>query len=387
MDVPINASSKPPASSLFAPKSSAFERAGLAALVVAAMLWSVRLARGYTSIGHDQSWLLYAGQLVLQGVRVAGPHLSETNPPLILWFSTVPDLLARALSLAPAPGFFLFVLVMAVGSCLWCFWLLKSAAPGQSRLQRVLLTASLFFVECHVPWFTDFGQREQFVVIFLMPLLVAYGFERITPLTRTQLILVSVVAAFGVCLKPQHLITLTVLQAAFFLIHKRSPRLASPEVLSLVATSLVFCAYVATVSIAAPDYLLHVVPLLRHTYWAFGTQSALVILLERRYLLFLLVAASAYVYFRKPCGLSRMSRWSCSPPAPALTSAYAMQRAGWGLPGDSAECLRRALRALGWPSKFSATATSGTRKDLVSPGHGLRALLRPSSSFWPSSMR
>jgi hypothetical protein len=328
MDVPIKASIKPSASSESPTQAAALGRAGLAAFLLAAILWSVRLARGYTSIGHDQSWLLYAGQLVLQGVRVAGPHLSETNPPLIIWFSTMPDLLARMLSLPPALGFFLFVLVTAVGSCLWCFWLLQRGAPGQGLLQRVLLTGSIFFVECHVPWFTDFGQREQFMVILLMPMLVAYGLQRTTSLTRLQLILINVVAAFGVCLKPQHLITLTVLQAAFLLSNKRSLRLASPEVLSLIVTSLVFCAYVGTVYIAAPDYLLDIVPLLRNTYWAFGTQSPLVILFERRFLLFLVVAASAYVYFRNPCSLSRMPLVLLAACAGAHIS-YAIQRAGW----------------------------------------------------------
>ncbi len=49
----------------------------------------------------DQAWLLYAAKLVLAGVPLDGNRLIEVNPPLIVWFSTIPVALAKALHVSP----------------------------------------------------------------------------------------------------------------------------------------------------------------------------------------------------------------------------------------------------------------------------------------------
>src|ERR1700744_385756 len=45
--------------------------------------------------GHDQLWCLYAAQHVMDGTRLYGPELLESNPPLILWLSMVPAALSH----------------------------------------------------------------------------------------------------------------------------------------------------------------------------------------------------------------------------------------------------------------------------------------------------
>src|ERR1700677_3424287 len=65
--------------------------------------------------GHDQSWYLFAAQRLLLGAKPYGPFLADTNPPLILWFSTPPPLLARLLDIEPNTGLRLFVLLMILG--------------------------------------------------------------------------------------------------------------------------------------------------------------------------------------------------------------------------------------------------------------------------------
>ena len=44
--------------------------------------------------GHDQMWGLYMARMVLHGAKLYGPRLFESNPPLIIWLSTVPVTLA-----------------------------------------------------------------------------------------------------------------------------------------------------------------------------------------------------------------------------------------------------------------------------------------------------
>src|ERR1700748_2440902 len=69
-----------------------------------------------TPAGHDQTWYLYAAEQHLAGGQLYGPRLVDTNPPLIIWFSTIPVVVSRLLHMGRYAGFELIISVMALGS-------------------------------------------------------------------------------------------------------------------------------------------------------------------------------------------------------------------------------------------------------------------------------
>src|ERR1700710_1564191 len=89
--------------------SSTFRILTLAAAGMAALLAFLPAA------GHDQLWCLYVAQHVLDGTRLYGSELLESNPPLILWPSMIPAALSHASHLpAAALGKALVVLLETV---------------------------------------------------------------------------------------------------------------------------------------------------------------------------------------------------------------------------------------------------------------------------------
>src|ERR1700677_1075230 len=71
-------------------------------------------------LGPDQISYLFEAQRFLSGNELYGPHLSETNPPMIVWFSALPVLFARWMHGSPVLFFKLLVIAMVFGSVAWC---------------------------------------------------------------------------------------------------------------------------------------------------------------------------------------------------------------------------------------------------------------------------
>src|ERR1700685_142475 len=74
--------------------------------IACGLLWGFELAPMIAApMGIDQAWDLYAANAVLHGVRLDGPRLIETNPPFLIWFFSLPVVLARALHISLSAGF------------------------------------------------------------------------------------------------------------------------------------------------------------------------------------------------------------------------------------------------------------------------------------------
>jgi hypothetical protein len=225
--------------------------------------------------GHDQSWYLFAAKRILNGDVPYGPHLAETNPPLILWFSTLPVLWAETLHLEATTAFRLLVLLLSVSSAVWCRRILRHSRLFLKDALPTLMACAVLIVELS-SGVEHFGQREHLFVILVLPYILAGatgvigsspGASRLSIAERCAL---GFAAGFAVSLKPQEALVIVAVELFFVFVTRSLQRAISPDFLSLVFTALL---YVAAVRVFAPLYQTRTVPILFNTYWTYGPLS------------------------------------------------------------------------------------------------------------------
>ncbi|WP_158791865.1 hypothetical protein [Granulicella sp. L60] len=79
-------------------------------------------------------------------------------------------------------------------------------------------------------------------------------------------------AGIGVCLKPQELLVLIAFELFLAVTRRSLRRILSPKFIAFVLTGVL---YLAVMRVFAPRYQTETVPILLHTYWAFGSIGAM----------------------------------------------------------------------------------------------------------------
>lgn len=277
--------------------------------------------------GHDQMWTLYAAQQMLRGTTLYGPHLFESNPPLILWMLLVPDSVARILHLPLSLVFKLFVAATEAAVALVCFSLLRRL-PSAPRPARLWTLAFAFVCIFGAMPARDFGQRDHLLALLFLPYILAAAVDADDHAAAPALlsrIAIGIVAGLGISLKPHHLLAPIAIELVQLLKHRSPRRLLRPETLALAGTCTL---YLAAIRLFAPLYLTDVLPILRDTYWAIGHLS-LPQLIGQAIELHLLAAAAF--------ALALARGWRKTPTLTALllaagaasTVAYYLQGTGW----------------------------------------------------------
>jgi len=272
-------------------------------MVVACLAYLLmHIAFGGHALGQDQAWLLYAAEKMVHGTQLYGPGLTESNPPLIIWLSVLPLGIVKVFSLSAPTAFYLTVLGVLLGSAGWCYRLLGGVARSLSHGERMLLALCILVAESSLD-LGSIGQREHLLVLLVLPYLVAFGIPRrgeLSELSKTETVLLAIAAGVGVCIKPQHLLTLLAFQVALALKTQSWRRWRERSNLAFALTCMVYVAYVAAVLMFAPLYVHGEAALLVDTYWAFGNFSILrLMVMDHHFLLFLAAGALLYGLARR----------------------------------------------------------------------------------------
>ena len=222
-------------------------------------------------IGHDQNSYLFEAQRLLSGAELYGPHLSETNPPIIIWFSTIPVLLARWLHGSPIFFLRLLVAAMVLGSVAWCVRILRRSAAPLNPFALGLFVIAIFAIELSIGPY-DFAQREHLLIILLLPYILATATVAVARIPFAERCALGIAAAAAIWFKPQDVLILIALEL-FLAIRLRSLRRArAPEFLTLLLTS---ASILLLVWIITPLYSRTTLPLLVDTYWGLGEMTTL----------------------------------------------------------------------------------------------------------------
>jgi hypothetical protein len=283
--------------------------------------------------GHDQMWLLYAARLHLAGAPLYGPQIFETNPPMGIWLSALPELLARILPLPDTAVGKLLVILAGFAAAAWALRLIRPlfAALERTALWWLAFTGvSLFAV---MPA-RDFGQRDHLMALLALPYLATTARSaNASPVPVWQTLTAGFIAALGVCLKPHQalaIVAVELLLLLFWLKDRRRPHRAAalpllrPELLAILASG---AAFLLAIRLRAPLYFSEVLPIARDTYWAFHQLTFLQVLAESAQLHVLLLADIALIATLR----WRIPRLTSLLLAAGLgsTFAYYLQGTGW----------------------------------------------------------
>lgn len=273
--------------------------------------------------GHDQAWYLFAAERVLKGAKLYGPDVVDTNPPLILWFSTLPVLLSHILPLSLTASLRVIIVVMIFGSTAWCLRVLRRAPFMESTVVRSLIGFLILYVEMRLTAY-DFGQREHLIVLLAIPYLLAAATGAIESLSIVERCGLGLAVGLAICLKPQYAVAFAAAELVLLISHRSLRRLISPEWITVVVSGGL---YLLLVLILTPLYTRQMVPLLLDTYWAYATSSALTLLLAMKIRVLLasgLIAASFLLPRPFSVLVSTFAAFSIG-----SIVAYAVQRTDW----------------------------------------------------------
>jgi hypothetical protein len=150
-------------------------------------------------IWGDPAFYLYAARQVLAGVKLDSSRLIVVNPPLIVWFSEIPIAVAQILHISPFVELRVITLSFISASTVWSARLLRIGGIGATLgIPDLLLAALVGLVELTIHP-TVFAQREQFVLVLLMPYVLAVSTEAIRSLTKTERCAIGFSVGLAVC--------------------------------------------------------------------------------------------------------------------------------------------------------------------------------------------
>lgn len=212
-----------------------------AALLLISALFAMQMAVRFNSaLNHDTAWYLYVAQGLLDGKELYKDFV-DVNPPLAVWLTVPVPLIARLTGLDPVNVFHIIVFLLTAIPLV-----AVRRHAGQGPL-LVLTTAILLFAPGG-----NFGQREQLIVLFFLPWLMLraaradggkFGY--------LEAIVVGIIAAAGICIKPHTVLAPICVEIALLLRHRRWRLLFAPE---NFAAAVLAAGYLATVVAVAPDY-------------------------------------------------------------------------------------------------------------------------------------
>ncbi|MEW9835362.1 hypothetical protein [Mesorhizobium marinum] len=279
-------------------RSAMFASWAASLLVAIAAGW---MAYAVVPTNVDVAWLMVAGDRLLDGARL---HVDvvEINPPFSVWLY-MPFVLAERATGLPAE-FWLSVGLptMALLSVSICMRILGRCEPA-NRDSAWMAPAVLAVLLCI--FIADFGQREQFATVALMPWLALLaardGSENFEAGTRFERVVAGLGAALFVIVKPPLSLPALALPALALCVRRRSlhPVFTSETMLG-AATTLAYLIWLATFH---KSFFVDLVPLLSDLYLP-ARKPVLDMLLSLPVIIFAMLAAATLLVSR-PEGLGR----------------------------------------------------------------------------------
>lgn len=166
-----------------------------------AVLLGCCLLRGTSPwvVNHDCGWYLYAADRLLAGDALY-LDIVEVNPPLIVYLSSLPAMLARILPIGLVPAFDVCVLLWIGLSLVGLSRVLRTIPAAAPRRRELLAGIAVVLT---VVSGSNFGQREHLMLIAILPwLAIASGRLYGASFGGRLAFAVGCLAGVGVALKP-----------------------------------------------------------------------------------------------------------------------------------------------------------------------------------------
>lgn len=247
------------------------------------------------TINNDVAWYIYSANALLDGGRLYDDIFFEVNPPLMLYHTVPPVLLARWSGLFPVDVYYLYIFAVIGLSLALSGRILALVAPAMPAAYRRGLLLALFLAVAIGPA-GDFGQREHLMLTLALPYFLLLALRAGGAGVGRRLALpVGVLAGLGFAIKP-HFLLLPVLLELYLLCQRRKPALAfRGETLALAGTVLL---YLLAILLFTPEYPAKVVPYALEVYNQ-TISNALAFVLRRWETLLLPGVAALFLFQRR----------------------------------------------------------------------------------------
>lgn len=214
-------------------------------------------------LNGDVGSLLYDTRLFLQGGTYIHDFL-ETNPPMIFIIYSPVIFLEKWTSLNIVMLMRIYIIFSAFLSIGLSNILLKKIIKPSEDIIRYLLLAGLIFVFLFLPA-CEFGQREHFFLMLMMPYLFAAVLCAKQQKINSGLAgLIAVMAALGIGMKPYFLAPLIFVELYLMIIKKNILSAWRLEVVIIVSLLMV---YLGWIFICYPTYIYQMLPLISDLYF------------------------------------------------------------------------------------------------------------------------
>jgi len=191
-------------------------------------------------IATDNALYLQIATGVLDG-EVPYVDVVDTNPPWIIYLSTVPVMIARLTGSDPIASFFVVIGLLALVGAIEIVLLLGSLGRF-TTLELAVVVLAWAGVALYSWQISIFGQRDQIYVMMMIPYALGRGLwtaERPVPVWAA--VLLGLQAGVGVCIKPTFLLGPIFVEGAALMMRRSWRGLLRPEVLALAAVGLGYC--------------------------------------------------------------------------------------------------------------------------------------------------
>jgi len=243
--------------------------------------------------GPDTGFLLDEAARVLNGARLY-TDLVEMNPPLIVLLNMGAVLFGRLLGISEILAYRLGCLAALLGTLALAVSLLRRLLPHALVLRRAIVLL-LVFTLFNLPG-QDFGEREHLLLMLAVPyLLLAAARATGREIPTSQAVLVGLLAAIGVALKPHFVLLWLATEGYLRLTRRVALRSVTPETCAIAAF---LALYLGATVIWAPEYF-GIVQLLARPYTRFLYDPFWHLLLTGRGALLTLFALLAYAALRR----------------------------------------------------------------------------------------
>lgn len=284
----------------------------------------------------DITCLLYDTELMLRGGKYA-TDIFETNPPMILYLNAPVCLIAKWTGLNTMLVFRFYVFILALISISISYSMLRHIIKKEDRIIFNILRFMVFFVLLILPLFS-FGQREHFLMIFMMPYLFSTTLTLENKLVKPQLALfIGLFAGLGFALKPFFLAPFILIELYAILKKRNIFAWFRIETLTICAVIII---YLFSVHLYQPLYYKTVLPLVMRYYFISAIQPWMVTFLDPIFH-FCLLGVFCFCLFYKKDKYPILSTIICLALI-GMTIAFLIPRTPWAyhtLPAFGFACL------------------------------------------------
>lgn len=197
----------------------------------------------FPMLQHDVALNITGAEMVLEGAR---PYVevSDVNPPLIMYLSIIPVLVARvtgmSITFSMNASFIALVLYSIVGAGIFL-----RRPPMRLRYRELVIVASFVLLSSIFTYYQgEFGQRELLFFLIYLPLLscrlVRHGGGDVSPWLA---IIVGVMGFLGAGLKPMFCFTVFAVEMVLFALNRRWRPLFTPESWAFILTGMAYAAH------------------------------------------------------------------------------------------------------------------------------------------------